>query len=132
MRVPQPCVLKVGQKGDIDRWVNQARMYIEEFEEERQAVVIMMLVDQQQMDRLESHALFDKPMSEIDYVEQLFVVIRFIYRKKEGSPTDCEDKFLKRKQLSDEDITEYAEDLKDSLYQAWPGMLRDKLEDMLI
>ena len=48
-----------------------------------------------------------------------------MYRKKEGSPTDNKDKFLKRKQRG-------AEDLKDSLYQAWPGMPRDKLEDILI
>ena len=132
VRVPQPCVLKVGQKVDIDRWINQARMYIDEFEEGRRAEVIMMLVDEQQRDRLESHALFDKPMSDKDYVEHLFVVIRSMYRKKEGSPTDNKDKFLKRKQRSDEEITEYAEDLKDSLYQAWPGMPRDKLEDILI
>ena len=50
-RVPQPCVLKVGQKVDIDRWINQARMYIEEFEEGRRAEVVMMLIDEQQMDR---------------------------------------------------------------------------------
>ena len=42
------------------------------------------------------------------------------------------NKFLKRKQRGDEEIAEYAEDLKDSLYQAWPGMPRDKLEDILI
>ena len=87
-RVPQPCVLKVGQKVDIDRWINQARMYIDEFEEGRRAEVIIMLVDEQQRDRLESHALFDKTMSDRDYVEHLFVVIRSIYKKKEGSPTD--------------------------------------------
>ena len=56
-------------------------MYIEEFEEGRRAEVIMMLVDEQRMDRLESNAMFDKPMS--DYVEHLFVVIRSMYRKTE-------------------------------------------------
>ena len=81
-RVPQPCALKVGQKVDIDRWINQARMYIEEFEEGRRAEVVMMLVDEQQRDRLESHALFDQPMSDKDYVERLFIVIRSMYRKK--------------------------------------------------
>ena len=35
-------------------------------------------------------------------------------------------------QLVYEDIAEYAEDLKYSLYQAWPGMIRYKLEDILI
>ena len=56
-------------------------------------------------------------MSDKDYVEHLFVFIRSMYRKKEGSPTDNKDKFLKRKQRGDEEIAEYAEDLKDSLYQ---------------
>ena len=31
---------------DIDRWINQARMYIEEFEEGIRAEVVMMLVDE--------------------------------------------------------------------------------------
>ena len=83
-------------------------MYIEEFEEGRRAEVIMMLVDEQQRDILESHALFDKPMSDKDYVEHLFVVIRSMYRKKEESPTDNKDKFLKRKQRCNEEIAEYA------------------------
>ena len=57
VRVPQPCVLKVGQRVDIDRWINQVRMYIEEFEEGRRAEVIMMLLDEQQRDILESHPI---------------------------------------------------------------------------
>ena len=55
-----------------------------------------------------------------------------MYRKKEGSSIDNKDKFLKRKQRCDKGITEFSEDLKDSLYKAWPGMPRDKLEDILI
>ena len=55
-----------------------------------------------------------------------------MYRKKEGSPYDNKDKFLKRKQRCDEDTTDYSEDLKDSLYQASPGIPRDILEDILI
>ena len=58
----------------------------------------MMLVDKQQRDRLESHALFDQPISDKDYVERLF--IRSMYRKKEDSPTDNKDKFLKKRNVA--------------------------------
>ena len=45
-QVHKPCVLKVGQKVEINRWINQARMYIEEFEVGRCAEVVMILVDE--------------------------------------------------------------------------------------
>ena len=50
--------------------------------------------------------------------------IRCIKRRK--------DRFLKRKQKVGESITEFAAELKDALYQAWPGIPRDQLEDLLI
>ena len=56
--------------------------------------------------------------SDKNYVERLFIVIMCMYRKKESSPTDNKGKFLKRKEPVEEDITDYTEDLKDSLYQA--------------
>ena len=58
-RVPQPCVLKVESRVDIERWVNQARLFVKDFDEGRRAEVVMMLVDEQQRDRRESHC-FDK------------------------------------------------------------------------
>ena len=71
-------------------------------------------------------------MSDDERVEYLFFVIKSMYKKKEGSPTDNKDTFLKRKQKVGESITEFAAELKDVLYQAWPGMQRDQLEDLLI
>ena len=97
-RVPQPCVLKVDSKVDIERWVKQARLFVQDFDEGRRAEVVMMLVDEQQRDRLESHCFVEKPMSEDERVEHLLGVIISRYKKKEGSSTDNKDKFLKRKQ----------------------------------
>ena len=45
-KVPQPCVLKLDIKKDIDKWVNQARMYVEPLEEYRRVEMLLMLVDQ--------------------------------------------------------------------------------------
>ena len=50
-RVPQPCVLKVDARVDIERWINQARMFVNDFDEGRRAEVVMMLVDEQLRDR---------------------------------------------------------------------------------
>ena len=75
---------------------------------------------------------FDKPMQDDERVEYLFKIIHLIYKKKEGSPTDNKDRFLRRKQRVGESITEFAAELKDVLYQAWPGMPRDQLEDLLV
>ena len=63
---------------------------------------------------------------------EYFFVITSMYKKKEGSHTDIKDKFLNRKQKVGETITEFAAELKDLLYQAWPGMQREQLEDLLI
>ena len=93
-RVPQPCVLKVDSRVDIERWVNQARLFVIDFDEGRRAEVVMMLVDEQQCDRLESYCFVEKPMSDDERVEYLFFVITSMYKKKEGSPTDNKDKFL--------------------------------------
>ena len=46
-KVPQPCVLKLdNKKVEIDKWVNQARMYVEPLEEHRGVEMLLMLVDQ--------------------------------------------------------------------------------------
>ena len=131
-RVPQPCVLKADSRVDIERWVKQARLFVQDFDEGRRAEVVMMSVDEQQRDRLESHCFVERPMSDDERVEYLFGVIISMYKKKEGSPTDNKDKFLRRKQKVDESITEFAAELKDVLYQAWPKMPREQLEDLLI
>ena len=46
---------------DIDRWVNRARMFVQDFDEDRKAEVVMILVDEQQHDRFESHCFDDRP-----------------------------------------------------------------------
>ena len=131
-RVPQPCVLKVDSRVDTERWVNQSRLFVQDFNEGRRADVVMMLVDEKQRDRLENHCFVERPMSDDERVENLFGVIISMYKKKEGSPPDNKDKFLKRKQKVGETITEFAAELKGVLYQAWPGMPREQLEDLLI
>ena len=82
-RVPQPCVLKVDSRVDIERWINQARMFVNDFDEGRRAEVVMMLVDEQLRDRLESHCFVDKPIQDDERVEYLFEVILSMYKKKE-------------------------------------------------
>ena len=131
-RVPQPCVLKVDTRVDIEIWVNQARLFVQDFDEGRRAEVVMMLVDELQRDRLESHCFVERPMGDDERVEYLFGVFISIYKKKEGSPTDNKDKFLKRMLKVGETITEFAAELKGVLYQAWPGMPREQLEDLSI
>ena len=100
-------------------------MFVQDFE------VVMMLVDEQLRDRLESHCFVDRPMQDEERVEFLFKAIHSMYKKKDGSPTDNKDRFHKRKQKVGESITEFTTELKDVLYQAWLGMPRDKLEDLL-
>ena len=39
---------------------------------------------------------------------------------------------MRRKQQKDEPIADYANDLKETLYQAWPGQPKDQLEELLI
>ena len=62
----------------------------------------------------------------------MFNVIRTMYKKKEGSPTENKKKFLKRKQRHDEPIADFAMEMRDTLYHAWPGLPRKQLEDLLI
>ena len=97
-RVPQPFVLKVDSRLDIERWINQARIFVNDFDEGRRAEVVMMLVNEQLRDRLESHCFVDKLMQDDERVEYLFKVIQSMYKKKEGSPIDNKDRFLSRKQ----------------------------------
>ena len=63
-------------------------MFVNDFDEGRRAEVVMVLVDEQLRDRLESHCFVDKPMQDDERVEYLFKVIHPMYKKKEGSPTD--------------------------------------------
>ena len=63
-RVSQPCVLKVDSRVDIERWINQARMIVDDFDEGRRAEVVMMLVNEQLRDRLDSYCFVDKPMQD--------------------------------------------------------------------
>ena len=55
-----------------------------------------------------------------------------MYKKKEGTPTQNKDRFLRRILQEGETIVDYVADLRDTLYQAWPGLPRDKLEELLI
>ena len=58
-KVPQTCVLKVDTKVDLEKGINQARMYIEPLEEYRRKDKLMMLVDEPQRERLKSHSLVE-------------------------------------------------------------------------
>ena len=91
----------------------------------------MMLVDEPQRDRLESHSLFDRAIHTDEHLEH-FNVIRTMYKKKEGSPTENKNKFLKRTQRQDEPIADFAMEMRDTLYHAWPGLPRNQLEDLLV
>ena len=83
-KVPQPCVLRLdNNKVDIDKWVNQARMYVEPLEENRRVEMLLMLVDQNERTSLESHCLVDRPLSSEEHVEYLLKVITEMYKKKE-------------------------------------------------
>ena len=68
-KVPQPCVLKVDTKVDIEKWILQARLYIEPLEEHKRKDMLMMLVDEPQRDRLESHSLFDRAIHTDEHLE---------------------------------------------------------------
>ena len=94
--------------------------------------MLMMLVDEPQRDRVESHSLFDRAIHTDEHLEHLFNFIRTIYKKKEGSPTENKKKFLKRTQRQDEPIVDFAMEMRDTLYHAWPGLPRNQLEDLLV
>ena len=89
-------------------------------------------MDEPQIDRLESHSLFDRAIHNDERLEHLFNVIRTMYKKKEGSLTENKRKFLKRIQRQDEPIVDFAMEMRDTLYHAWPGLTRNQLEDLLV
>ena len=66
----------------FERWVKQARLFVQDFDEGRRAEVVMMLVDEQQRDRLESHCFVERPMSDDERVEYLLGVIISMYKMK--------------------------------------------------
>ena len=121
-KVPQPCVLKVDTKVEIEKWILQARLYNEPLEEHKRKDMLMMLEDEPQRERLESHSLFDRAIHTDEQLEHLFNVIRTMYKKKEGSPTENKKKYLKRTQRHDEPIADFAMEMRDTLYHAWPGL----------
>ena len=82
-RVPQPCVLKVDSRFDIERCTNQSQIFFKDFDEGRRAEVVMILVDEQLRDRLKSHCFVNKLMHDDERVEYLFKVINSLYKKME-------------------------------------------------
>ena len=120
------------KKVDIDKWLNQARIYVEPLEEHRRVEMLLMLVDQNERTSLQSHCLDDGPLSSDELVEYLLKVITSMYKRKKGTPTQNKDRFLRRTQQEGETIADYAADLRDTLYQAWPGLPRDQLEELFI
>ena len=87
-KVPQPLVLELdNNKVDIDKWVNQARMYVDTLEEQRRVEMLMMLLDQTERTSSESHCLVDGPLNTDEHVEHLLREISSMYKKKEGTPT---------------------------------------------
>ena len=84
----QPCVLKIDTKVNIEKWILQARLYIEPLEEHKRKDMLMMLVNEPQRERLESHSLYDRAIHTDDHLEHLFNVIRTMYKKKGGSPKE--------------------------------------------
>ena len=107
-------------------------MYVEPLEEHRRVEMLLMLVDQNERTSLESNCLVDRPLSSEEHVEYLLKKISSMYKRKEGTPTQNKDRFQKRTQQEGESIVDYAADLMDTLYQAWPGLPRDQLEELLI
>ena len=106
------------KKVDIDKWVNQARMYVEPLEEHRRVEMLLMIVDQTERTSLESHFLVGDPFNTDKYVEHLLRVITLMNKRKEWTPTQNKDRSLKRTQQEREAIADYAADLRDTLYQA--------------
>ena len=132
--VPRPCILKVDYdaKLDIDKWINQARMYVEPLEENRRAEMLMMLVEETERKSLESHCQVDRAMNPEEHLEHLLKVIKSMHKKKSSTPTQNMEKFMRRKKNEDERIPDYASDLKETLYRAWPGQPKIKLEELLV
>ena len=93
-------------------------MYVEPLEEHRRVEMLLMLEYQNERISQESHCLVDRPLSSEEHVEYLLKVITSMYKRKEGTPTQNKDRFLKRTQQEGETIEDYAADLRDTLYQA--------------
>ena len=85
-----------------------------------------------QRKRIESHSLFDRAIHTDEHLEHLFNVIKTMFKKKERSPTENKKKFLKRTQKHDEPIADFAMEMRDTLYHAWPGLPWNQLEDLLV
>ena len=68
-KVPQPCVLNIDTKVDIEKWILQERLYIDALEEHKRKDMLMMLVDEPQRERLESHSLFDRAIYTGEHLE---------------------------------------------------------------
>ena len=93
--------------------------------------MLMMLVEETERTSLESHCLVDRAMNPEEHREHLLKVIRSMYKKKSDTPTQNMEKLMRRKQNEDERIPDYANDLQDTLYRAWPGQPKVELEDCL-
>ena len=105
-------------------------MNVEPLEEHRRVEMRLILVDQCERNSLESHCLVEGPLNTDEHVEHLLKVITSMYKMKEGTPTQNNNRFLKRVQQEGEPIANHAA-LRDTLYQAWPGLPRDQLEELL-
>ena len=107
-------------------------MYVETLEENRRAEMLLMLVEETERTSLESHCLVDRAMNPEEHLGHLLNVIRSMYKKKSGSSTQNMERFMKRKQREDERIPDYANDLKERLYRAWPVQPKIELEELLV
>ena len=71
-------------------------------------------------------------MNPEEHLEHFLNGIRSMYKKKSGTPTQNMEGFIRRKQREDERIPVYANDLKETLYRAWPGQPIIELEALLV
>ena len=94
--------------------------------------MLLMLVEETERTSLESHCLVEQPINADEKVEHMLKVIKLMYKKKAGTPTQNMEKFMRRKQQEDEPTPDYANDLKETLYQEWPGQPKNQLEELLI
>ena len=68
-------------------------MYVEPLEEHKRVEMLLMLVDQNERNSLESHFLVEGPLNTVENFENL--LISSMYKRKEGTPTQNKDRFLK-------------------------------------
>ena len=102
-------------------------MCIERPEAHRNRDILIMLVDQQLRDRLESHCLVDEYLNADERLENILKLIHV--QKKRRIPTKQKISEIYKE---GEQIVEFAIDQRDTLYKAWQGMPRDHLEELLI